>query len=135
MYGVRTLAGLALAAAVAVGMGGCAAAAGAAAGAGAAEYVQAASPESAVNASIDQAAGWTLAAFRELGIAVTQNELKDNGQNREIEGTSGSGESIHVTLEPQANGTTTIQVTAKKNTVQYDKGYAQKILAQILSKR
>ncbi len=126
--------GLVLAAGAA-GLGGCAAAAGAAAGAGAVEYAQSASPESAVNASLDQAASWTLAAFQDLGITVTQNELKDNGQNREIEGTSGSGESIHVTLEPQANGTTTIQVTAKKNTVQYDKSYAQTILAQILSKR
>ena len=134
MFRVRIVAGVALTAAAAAGIGGCAAAAGAAAGAGAVEYVQAASPESAVMAGVDQTAGWTLAAFHDLGISVTENELKDNGKNREIEG-SGNGETVHVTLEPQPDGTTTVQVTAKRNAVQYDKQYAQRVLAQIMSKR
>ncbi len=134
MCRMRVIAGLALAIA-AVGSVGCAAAAGAAAGAGAVEYVQAASPESAVNGTLDQATSWTLAAFQDLGISVTENDLKDSGQKREIEGKSGSGESVHVTLQPQANGTTSVHVTAKKNTVEYDKQYARQVLAQIMSKR
>lgn len=135
MNAMRGAAALLLAVVGAIGLGGCAAAAGAAAGAGAVEYVQAASPESAVNGTLDQATNWTLAAFQDLGIAVTENDLKESGQKREIEGKSSGGESVHVTLQPQANGTTTVHVTAKKNAVEYDKKYAQQVLAQIMSKR
>jgi len=134
MFGLRKLGG-ALLAATALAMAGCVAAAGAAAGAGAATYVQSASPESALEGGIDQASSWTMAAYRDLGIAIAENDSKDGGKKREFEGKAANGETVHVTLVSQDNGTTSVQVTARKRAVEYDKDYARTVLAQIMSRR
>ena len=134
MSELRKLAGAAIAAA-AFAMGGCAVAAGAAAGGGAVAYVQSASQESALEGGIDQASAWTMAAYRDLGIAVTENDSKDGGRKRELEGKAGNGETVHASLVAQDNGMTNVQVTAKKNKVEYDKDYARTVLGQSMLKR
>jgi len=114
--------GLALAAAAA-GLGGCASGEGAAA----VLYAQPASPGTFVTVGWDQAGAWTLAAFRELGIAVTKDKLRDDGEKREIEGRTRSGENVQVTIEPRDNGSTTLYVAA-------DKELARTVLARILAR-
>ncbi len=108
---------------------GCAAAAGAAAGAGAATYVNDQTVTSTVDAPVSDVATWTRAAFDDLGIEVSKTETESDGM--ELSGTHDDLD-VHADIEGDGDATK-IAVTAKRNTVDYDKDYAQKVLAQILS--
>ena len=130
MFGLRGVVGVALVAA-AGGVGACASSG----GAGAVSYVQPAPRESTVTGKLDQAQAWTLSAFRDLGISVKENELKDNGMKREIEGEASNGDEVKVTLQPQANGKTMFLVMATNNTTDEDKAFSRQVLEKILSKK
>jgi len=129
MFGLRGMAGAVIVAA-AVSVGGCASGG----AAGAVSYVAPAPPENTISGKLQQAESWTLSAFRDLGISVKENEMKDNGK-REIEGEASNGDHVKVTLQPQANGKTMILVMSTNNSTQDDKAYSRKVLERILSKK
>ena len=112
---------------------GCVVAA-AGAGAGGGVYFTQRGVESLVAAPVDRASAATEQAFHELGIRQTKTAVeKVESQNkREIDGAATDRE-VAVTLTSAAQGSTRVQVVAKKSAVTCDKDFARSILEKIVS--
>ncbi len=110
--------------------GGCVAAA---AGAGAATgvYLTTRGAESLVNASVEDAAGRTRDAFDHFDITTTKTTEERGGDIRQFDGKTGDLD-VAVKLERKSPSTTKVEVTARKNAAEWDKDFAQKILAEIV---
>lgn len=125
------LAGLALAAAVATT--GCVAAA-AAAGAGAGVYLTSQGAESMVDAPVGQVADRARIVMQQMDIAPTGTQMNGDGSERELKGRSGETD-VTIELEAQSDTTTRVEVTAKKNVVDYDQDMARDIVERIVALR
>ena len=112
---------------------GCVVAA-AGAGAGGGVYFTQRGVESLVGAPVDRASAATEQAFRQLGIRQTKTAVeKQEGQDkREIDGAATDRE-VAVTLTSAAQGSTRVQVVAKKSAVTWDKDFARSILEKIVA--
>jgi len=112
---------------------GCVVAA-AGAGAGGGVYFTQRGVESLVAAPVDRASAATEQAFRQLGIRQTKTAVeKQEGQDkREIDGAATDRE-VAVTLTSAAQGSTRVQVVAKKSAVTWDKDFARSILEKIVA--
>lgn len=125
----RTAAGVA-----ALVLAGCVLAA-AGAGAGGAIYVTERGAEAVIPAGLDRAATATRQAFDQLKIRETKSasEQGEGGEQRHIEGTATARDrDVSVTLKPEGNGSTRIQVVAKASAVTWDKDFARQILDKIV---
>jgi Protein of unknown function (DUF3568) len=130
---MRTWAPRMAAGAVALGLAGCLLAA-AGAGAGGAIYVTERGAEAVIPAPLDRAAAATRQAFDQLKIHQTKSasDEGERGEQREVDGTARDRD-VSVTLKPEGNGSTRIQVVAKASAVTWDKDFARVILDKIVA--
>lgn len=128
----KALTGWVLALALALPTAGCVAAA-AAAGAGAGIYLTTRGAESMVEGSIDNVSERTRAVLNEEGIVLDESNFEDGGDKREFKGKKGDLD-VSVDLERKGANTTRVEVSARKNVAEWDKEYAQQLLAKIVAK-
>jgi hypothetical protein len=111
--------------------GGCAAAAVAAAGAGGGIYLTSQGAESMTNTSAATVAGRVPGVLSSMGITVTDHKTEHNGTEHEWTGTGTDNMEVHVQVKAESNGTSRVTASARKNMAQWDKDYAQQIVARI----
>jgi hypothetical protein len=128
-----TLRSLAPACSASLLLAGCLVAA-AGAGAGGGIYLTQRGVESVVPVPVERAGTATSQAFEQLKIRQTKSQVEqgNQGEKREIEGTTGDRE-VSVTLEVEANNTTRVQVVAKRSAVTWDKDFARSVLDKIVA--
>ena len=113
--------------------GGCFLVAAGAGAAGAIAYTNRGAT-SVVAGSVDQVFNRTGAAFQQAGITETGRSTGDSGTQRTLVGTRGEYE-VTAELNRSTDSTTKVEITAKKNVVEYDKELAKDILNRILTNR
>jgi amino acid transporter len=119
--------------AIALGGGaGCAAAAAAGAGAGGAYYFTSRGVGSQVNGDVDQVANKAQTVLAAEGVQVTDTKTEDSGARRVLEGKEGDLD-VSVEVKRHDDGSSKVEVSARKNTVEWDKDYAQKLLDRIVA--
>jgi hypothetical protein len=130
-HGVGRVGWIVLLGSVSGATGGCAsAAARAPAGAGAAIYTSDQGATSLVGGTLDRAARATRRAFDDLGIGTTEVETRHD--ERDFTGSKGDLE-VKAKLKVVSGGTQ-IDVSARKNAVEWDKQSARQVLARIVSR-
>jgi hypothetical protein len=104
------------------------------AGAGGAIYVTERGAEAIIPAPLDRAATATQQAFDQLKIHQTKSARAqvEGGEQREFDGTARDRD-VSVTLKPDGNGSTRVQVVAKTSAVTWDKEFARTILDKIVA--
>jgi hypothetical protein len=113
--------------------GGCFLVAAGAGAAGAVAYTNRGAT-SVVAGSVDQVFDRAGAAFQQANITETGRSVEDSGQQRKLVGTKGEYEVI-ADLNRSTDSTTKVEITARKNAVEYDKELAKDILNRILTTR
>lgn len=111
---------------------GCAAGA-AAAGAGAGIYLTSRGAESLVESSIDQVTTRAREVMSEQAIVPEASNVEQGGDKRELKGKKGDLD-VTINLEQKSSKTTRVEVSARKNAVEWDKDYAQQLLSRIIEK-
>ena len=89
--------------------------------------------ESTVNGTIDQNWNRAMSTFRDMGIAQSDTKVENNGNERKLEGMHGD-QMVTVVMRTKDSGTTYVEVTAKKNMVDYDRDYAKSVLTNIINR-
>ncbi len=104
------------------------------AGAGGGIYFTQRGVESVVAAPVERASAATEQTFRQLGIRQTKTAAEQEGgqDKREIGGATTDRE-VTVTLTSAAQGSTRVQVVARKSAVTWDKDFARTILEKIVA--
>lgn len=125
-----SLAPFALGAAL-LGSGGCLAAAAAGAGAGAGYYFTSRGVGSTVDGPVDEVASRARQVLVSDGVAITDTATQDSGDKRVLKGKKGDLD-IEVELSRSGPSQTKAEVSARKNTVEWDKAYAQTIIDRIV---
>lgn len=118
---------------VAVLAGSASACLAAAAGAGAAGAVayENRGAESLAQGSINAVFDRAVAAFAATGVGQTGQTTEDNGAKRKLVGSRGDLE-VTVDMERESDTTTKVTVTARRNTVEYDRDFARDLLGRIV---
>jgi len=100
------------------------------AGAGAGIYLTSRGAEAMVEQPMDGLVARTQAAFTELGVRPVGETIDHEGDTREFRGTK---EDLDVTvkLERKSPSATQVEVTARRNMAEWDKEFAQRLLARI----
>jgi uncharacterized protein DUF3568 len=111
---------------------GCVAAA-AAAGAGAGIYLTTRGAESLVASSINDVAAQAQLVMGEEGIVPDAASSENSGTKRELKGKKGDLD-VTIEMEQKDANTTRVEVSARKNVAEWDKDYAQHLLAKIVEK-
>jgi hypothetical protein len=114
---------------------GCVAAGAAAAGAGTGIYLTSRGAESTIKGNIDNVSTRVKQVFSEEGITMNASSSKtdQDEKKREYKGTKGNLD-ITASLSSADTGTTKVEVSARKNTVEWDKDYAQKLLNKVIQR-
>ncbi len=107
--------------------------AGAAAGAAGAVAYSERGAKSEVAVSVDSLLRAVEATFSAMDIAVTERTRKEDGSEMHLKGKVGETE-VNVDINQDQPPTTKIQITARKNMVDYDKDYARDILKKVLQR-
>jgi hypothetical protein len=125
---------LALLLSAALAATGCVAAA-AGAGAAGAVYLTTRGAESLVNASADDVARRAESVMSDLGIVKDAESTENSGSKHELKGKKGDLD-VNIEIQEQTTNpaTTKVEVTAKKNEVEWDKKFAQEVLNKIVAK-
>jgi DNA-binding protein YbaB len=89
--------------------------------------------ESTVNGTIDQNWNRAMATFQQMGIAQSDTKVENSGNERKLEGSVGN-RMVTVVMRSKDNGTTFVEVTAKRSMVDYDKDYAKEVLTNIINR-
>jgi peroxiredoxin family protein len=112
---------------------GCVAAGAAAAGAGTGIYLTSRGAESTIKGNIDNVSARVKQVFTSEGITMNASSAENdqNKKSREYKGTKGNLD-ITASLSSADSGTTKVEVSARKSTVEWDKDYAQKLLNEIV---
>jgi hypothetical protein len=87
---------------------------------------------SVVSGSAEQVFNRAVAAFQQAGITETGRGTEDSGRQRTLTGTKGEYE-VTAELNRSTDSTTKVEITARKNVVEYDKEMAKDILNRILA--
>ena len=111
--------------------GGCFLAAAGAGAAGAIAYTNRGAT-SVVAGSVDQVFDRAGGAFQQAGITETGRSTEDSGLQRKLLGTKGEYD-VTVELNRSTDSTTNVEITARKNAVEYDKELAKDILSRIVT--
>lgn len=111
-------------------LGACAAAAAGAAGAVGAIAYNERGAETMVETSVSEAVRATEDVFADLGLTVTERDVEDDG-DVELTGTRDDMRVV-VDIEEEDSGLTSIEVTAREGTLQYDRDYAEDVLRRIM---
>jgi hypothetical protein len=122
-------AALAVAVALAGPVAGCVAAA--AAGAAGAVYATTRGAEALVSGSVDQVAARAQTVMTEMNIVPSGEKTETAGDKHELKGKNGD---LDVTIQMQRSdsATTKVEVYARKNLAEWDKGYAKEVLERIV---
>jgi hypothetical protein len=112
---------------------GCIAAAGAAAGAAGAVAYSERGARSEVAVPVDSLLHAVEATFAQMSITVTERSRKEDGTEHHLKAKNGDTE-INVDIDQDQPPTTRIQITARKNLVDYDREYARDILKRVLER-
>lgn len=112
-------------------LGGCFLVA-AGAGAGAAVAYTNRGAKSTVDGTVDQTFDRAVTAFQQLNITETGRNTQDSGAKRQLVGNTTSDLTVTVDMERKTSTTTDVEVIAKKNTVDYDKDFANNVLKRII---
>jgi len=118
---------------ISLSLGGCFLVA-AGAGAGAAVAYTNRGAKSTVDGTVDQTFDRAVAAFQQLSIKETGRNTQDNGVKRQLVGDTSDGLTVTVDMERKTSTTTDVEVIAKKNTVDYDKDFANNVLSKIIQR-
>jgi hypothetical protein len=107
----------------------------AAAGAGAAGgvYLTSRGAESMVEAPVDEVATRAEGVMSEMAIVKDAESAEQSKQRRELKGKKGDLD-ITIKMQQETPTTTKVEVSARKNEVQWDKNYAEEILTKIVQK-
>lgn len=105
----------------------------AAAGAGGGIYLTSQGAESMVNADISSVIASVPAHLRSLGITVIDQHTQHAGQETEWIGTTVQGFEVHIQVKSEINNTTRISASVRRNAAEWDKDFAQQIVARISS--
>jgi len=111
--------------------GGCFLVAAGAGAAGAIAYTNRGAT-SVVAGTVDHAFTRAVAAFQQAGITETGRSTENSGQQRKLIGTKGEYE-VTAELNRTTDSTTTVEITARKSAVEYDKEMAKDILNRIVT--
>ena len=111
--------------------GGCFLVAAGAGAAGAIAYTNRGAT-SVVAGTVDQVFDRAAKAFQQAGISETGRSTENSGRERKLIGTKGEYE-VTAELNRSTDSTTKVEITARKNTVEYDKELAKDILNRILT--
>ena len=103
------------------------------AGAGAAVAYTNRGAKSVVGGSVDQVFDRSAAVFQQLGITETGRGVEESGAKRRLAGMKGETE-VTVELTRESATTTSVEVIAKKNPVDFDKDFANTVLTRIVQK-
>lgn len=110
---------------------GCVAAA--AAGAGAAVYMNDQGASSLVNGSMAAVDANVQAVFREMGITVVETDTDDDGREKSYHGKMGE-QDVHLSLSAESATTTQVNVSVRRNTVDWDRSRARDIVQAIVQR-
>ena len=111
---------------------GCLAAAAAVGAGGAIAWTQRGA-SSSVPGTVDQVYGRAEAVFRDMGITQTGQSSADQGAERSLRGTREDME-VTVEIERESASTARVEVYARRNTVEFDRGYARDVLTRIVNR-
>jgi hypothetical protein len=103
----------------------------AAAGAGSAVYITTRGAEAMVQGQPADLAPRIEAALGRHSVTVTDTSNEDGGDKRTWEGTAGEL-TVNVSAERESPTTSKVEVTARKNVADWDKGLAERILQDIV---
>ena len=103
------------------------------AGAGAAVVFTNRGAKSVVDAPVDQAFDRSVTAFQQLSITESGRATEESGAKRRLEGKKGDLD-VTVELTRESATTTSAEVYARKNLVEYDKNFARDVLTRIIQK-
>jgi hypothetical protein len=104
------------------------------AGAGAAVAYTSRGAKSTVDGTIDQTFDRAVNAFQQLSITETGRNTQESGAKRQLVGNTSGGLTVTVDMERKTSTTTDVEVIAKKNTVDYDKDFANSVLSKIVQR-
>jgi hypothetical protein len=88
--------------------------------------------QTTVNGTVDQNWSRAVATFQAMGITQTDTKTESDG-DRSLMGMKGD-KMVTVSFKPAAGTTTHLEVTARKNEVQYDRDMAKEILTNIVNR-
>jgi hypothetical protein len=113
---------------------GCVAAAAAGAGAATAAYLTSRGAKAVVDQPVDRAASNAEAAMNRRNISISGQSTKNSGAERELKGTTQGGEEVTITLNQDRKNArlTDVDVSVKKNTVEWDQTLAKQIADDIV---
>jgi Protein of unknown function (DUF3568) len=111
-------------------LAGCIAAAAAGAGAGGGIYFTTRGAEAVVSGSVDEVEARARAVMAKEGIAIDESAIEKGGDKRLLKGNKGDL-TVTIEIKRETPKTSKTEVSARKNVVEWDKGYAKKILNQI----
>jgi hypothetical protein len=120
---------LVLAAALSGPVAGCVAAA--AAGAAGGVYATTRGAEALVNGSVEDVTSRSRAVMKEMGIAPEGEETHTAGDKHQLKGKQGDLD-ITIDMQRSDSATTKVEVYARKNLAEWDKGYAKEVLERIV---
>jgi hypothetical protein len=122
-------AALAVAAALAGPVAGCVAAA--AAGAAGGVYATSRGAEALVSGSVEQVAARAQTVMKDMNIAPSGEKTETAGDKHELKGKQGDLD-ITIQMQRSDSATTKVEVYARKNIAEWDKGYAKEVLERIV---
>lgn len=108
---------------------GCPAAVVGGAGAAGGYYFTSRGVGSTVNGGVDDVAARTRAVLAADGIVITERKIE--GDKQTLKGAKGDLE-ISVEIEEQSPSTAKVEISARKNLVEWDKDYARRVMDQIV---
>lgn len=89
--------------------------------------------ESDVKGSVKTVEHHTAESFKQMGIKMTENEVKDAGTQRTYEGRKGDTD-VTVKMKHTTADMTHVEVYAKSGTLKWDKDYAKEVMQAIVKK-
>ena len=128
---MRTWAGALLAAVFSVLLSACVAAAAAGAGAGGTYYFTSRGVGSTISGNIDEVAARAQQVFTEENIAIDSQKSENGGDKRELGGMKGDL-NVTITLERRGPNEVKAEIGARKNLVEWDKDYAQRLMDRLV---
>lgn len=111
-------------------LGGCFLLAAGAGAAGAIAYTNRGA-SSSIAGSVDATFNRATAAFSAMGITETGRSTDDSGATRRLTGKQGDTE-VNVEMKRESNDVTKVEVVAARNTVDFDKDLAKRVLDRIM---
>lgn len=122
-------AALAVAAALSGPVAGCVAAA--AAGAAGGVYATTRGAEALVSGSVDEVAARAQTVMSDMNIAPSGEKTETAGDKHQLKGKNGDLD-ITIDMQRSDSATTKVEVYARKNLAEWDKGYAKDVLERIV---